>query len=355
MHLTSPYPSGTALRSSGRFAGPAPGGRLLRAALGYLLAFTLTAVGFVWTAAGQRLDGALLPRAERGGGYEQPTDLVEPAKTVLFWFGDPAVLGLLLVGVLVLGVLARRPWAGVMGIALVGATAVLSSVAKQVILRPDLAVATSTTHNSFPSGHVSVAMALLLAVLLVLPAPARWWFAVPGAMGVSVVAAATMIAGWHRFSDVCGGVLLVAVLFCLAAAPLARSRDGVGPGAGPAGVLVGLLCLLGGVAVLGLLGGVAVLGLLGGEPLVAPDAASSGPGGMFVAIMTGSGLIVLVVVTILVLVRSADFVGPVRKRRMDPVHPVSAASPRAEPDSGAAEGRWSPQDMIHWATSDGMR
>jgi membrane-associated phospholipid phosphatase len=325
----------TAPRSSGRFAGRAPGGRLLRAALGYLLAFALTAVGFVWTAAGQRLDGGLLPRAERGGGYEQPTNLVEPAKNVLFWFGDPVVLGLLLVGVLVLGALARRPWAGVMGVALVCATAVVASVAKQVILRPDFAVATSTTHNSFPSGHVSVAMAVLLAVLLVLPAPARWWFAVPGAVGVSVVAAATMIAGWHRFSDVCGGVLLVAVLFCLAAAPLARTRETGGPGPGPAGVLVGLL---------GPLGGVAVLGLLGGVPLVAPDAAPSGTGVLFVAITAGSGLVVLVVATILVLVRSVDFVGPVPRAGRGP-----------EPDNAAVDGRSTTPTMIHWATSDGMR
>ncbi|MFC6016241.1 phosphatase PAP2 family protein [Plantactinospora solaniradicis] len=351
MHPTSPYPSGTALRSSGRFAGRPPGGRLLRAALGYLLAFALTALGFVWTAAGQRLDGGLLPRAERGGGYEQPTDLVEPAKNILFWFGDPAVLGLLLVALLLLGVLARRRWAGVTGLALVGTTVVVASVAKQAILRPDLAVATSTTHNSFPSGHVAVAMALLLAVLLVLPAPARWWFAVPGAAGVSVVAAATMIAGWHRFSDVCGGVLLAAALFCLAAAPLARTRDGGRPGPGPAGVLVGLL---------GLLGGASVLGRLGGVPLVAPDAASSGTGGLFVAITAGSGLVVLVVATILVLVRSADFVGPVPDRRVDPVEvdpvdPVPGAGRGPEPDSTAADGRSTTQAMINWATSAGMR
>ncbi|TDC39300.1 hypothetical protein E1211_04760, partial [Micromonospora sp. 15K316] len=91
--------------------GRAPAGRLLRAAIGYLLAFALTTVAFVWTVPGQRLDGDLLPRAERGGGYEQPTDLVEPAKIVLAWFGDPLSMGLLLGTVLLLGVATGRVWA----------------------------------------------------------------------------------------------------------------------------------------------------------------------------------------------------------------------------------------------------
>ncbi|MGX7671568.1 phosphatase PAP2 family protein [Plantactinospora sp. DSM 117369] len=278
-----------------------PARRLRRAALGYLLAFVLTAVGFVGTGAGQSLDGRLLPRAERGGGYAQPTGLVEPAGSVLAWFGDPAVLGLLLVAVLLLGVLRRRPWAGMAGVGLVGAAVVAASVAKQVILRPDLGVATSTTHNSFPSGHVAAAMALLLAVLLVLPAPVRPWCAVPGAVGVCTVAAATMIAGWHRFSDVLGGVLLAAALFCLAAAALVR--PGVGTRAAPAAA---------GFGPLGLLGGVPLLGLLAFAPSLAPYAASGGVGGLFVAIAAGSGLVVLVVATVLILVRSVDFVGPAR-------------------------------------------
>ncbi|MEK8104953.1 phosphatase PAP2 family protein [Micromonospora sp. M12] len=59
-----------------------------------------------------------------------------------------------------------------------------------------------------------------MAFLLVLPGWARRWLAVPGAAGVSVIASATMIAGWHRFSDVLGGVLLGVTVFCLAAAAL---------------------------------------------------------------------------------------------------------------------------------------
>ncbi|WP_422770433.1 phosphatase PAP2 family protein [Plantactinospora sp. WMMC1484] len=286
---------------------PSPGrpvGRLLRAGLGGLLGFVLTAVGFVGTAAGQSLDGRLLPRAERGGGYEQPTDLVGPAKAVLACFGDLRLLGLLVGAILLLGVLNRRPWAGLAGVLLVGAAVVAASAAKQAIIRPDLAVPTSTTHNSFPSGHVTAAMALLLATLLVLPAPARWWVALPGAVGVCAVGAATMIAGWHRFSDVVGGVLLAATLFCPVAAALARPRPGAGGGTGPGGVALGL------VGLVGLLGGVPLLALLGGGPSLHPGAVPVGLGGPFAAIAAGSGLVLLLVAGILAVLRPVDFAGP---------------------------------------------
>ncbi|AVT37873.1 hypothetical protein C6W10_17040 [Plantactinospora sp. BB1] len=347
VHPVSPYPSttppGPPARSDRRPAPAArePARRLRRAALGYLLAFVLTAVGFVGTGAGQLLDGTLLPRAERGGGYEQPTELVEPARAVLAWFGDPAVLGLLLVAVLLLGLLGRRPWAGVVGVGLVGASVVVAGVAKQVILRPELGVADSTTHNSFPSGHVAAAMALLLAVLLVLPAPARGWCAAPGAVGVCTVAACTMIAGWHRFSDVLGGVLLAAALFCLAAAVLARPRRDTG--AASAAVEVGSF---------GLLGGVPLLALLAGVPAYPADTATGGAGGLFVAIVAGSGFVALVVATVLVLLRPVDFVRPSPGRGPTPGR---GPGPGAESDSSAAGVRSVPRIMIDKATSTGMQ
>ncbi|MCI2423363.1 phosphatase PAP2 family protein [Saccharopolyspora sp. K220] len=192
--------------------------RLLGAALGYLVALGLTCLVFVWTRDGQRLDGWLVPRAERGGGYEQQTTLVEPAKTVLSYFGDPAVLVVLLGMVLLVGALSKRFLAGVAGVAAVLCSVGIARVLKLLVVRPDLGVDGSTTHNSFPSGHAAVAMGLLLAFLLVLPGRARRWVAVPGVAGVSVIASATMITGWHRFSDVVGAVLLAAALSCLAAA-----------------------------------------------------------------------------------------------------------------------------------------
>ncbi|MFC3499542.1 phosphatase PAP2 family protein [Micromonospora krabiensis] len=262
----------------------------------YLLGFGVTCGVFLWTRAGQRLDGLLLPRAERGGGYEQRTALLGPAKTVLEVFGDRTVLVALLGGVLLLGVLGRRLLAGVVGVVMVLGAVAVAGVAKSVLIRPDLQVQSSTTHNSFPSGHVTAAAALLMAFLLVAPRRARAWIAVPGAAGVSVVAAATMLTGWHRASDAVGGVLLAATLCCLASAVLARRRqaareggtDRGGRAVGALGAAPGLVLLLGALLV------------------VMPGLVASVEPGPLIAVMTVTGLTVAIVVSVLLPLRTTD-------------------------------------------------
>ncbi|MEV4758807.1 phosphatase PAP2 family protein [Micromonospora sp. NPDC049559] len=277
-----------------------PSRPLLVAAGCYLLALGLTSGVFLWTRAGQWLDGLLLPRAERGGGYEQRTVLVGPARAVLDVFGSPTVLAALLGSVLLVGLLGRRLVAGVVGVGMVLGAVAVAGVAKSVLLRPDYQIESSTTHNSFPSGHVTAATALLMAFLLVLPGWARPWLAVPGAAAVSVVASATMIAGWHRFSDTLGGVLLGAVLCCLAAAALAARRGDAGPGdadetrAGPRrAALIG--------AVLGLV--VLVWALLA----VVPRLAASVEPGPLAAIVATTVLTTVTVVAVLFPLRTTDF------------------------------------------------
>ncbi|MEC3982263.1 phosphatase PAP2 family protein [Amycolatopsis sp. H20-H5] len=220
-----------------------PLGPLLGAAGVYLIALTLTGVVFVLTRGGQQVDGELLPRAERGGSYRQDTALLGPAKALLAFFGDVGVLAVLLTAVVLTAALSRRFWAGLAGVAVFGCAVGAAKLLKAAILRPDLGVDGSTTHNSFPSGHVAAAAGLLCAGLLAVPARARWWVAVPGAAGVTAVASATMIVGWHRLSDVVGAVLLALLVCCLAAAALAHRR-GVTRPPGRAAWLKGALLLL---------------------------------------------------------------------------------------------------------------
>lgn len=184
---------------------------LLPAALVCLLCGGLTWLSLVWTPAGQELDQRLLAEA-RGDGL-----LLGPAGTLLSFVGNPLVLFGLLAGVLVAGALRGRAHAALAGVAAAGGSVVAARVLKTVLSRPDLDVAGSTTHNSFPSGHVTAAAAVVCAVLLVLPARARWWCAVPGVVVVGAVGAATMVAGWHRVSDVVGAVALVGAVGCVAA------------------------------------------------------------------------------------------------------------------------------------------
>ncbi|MET8529963.1 phosphatase PAP2 family protein [Micromonospora sp. NPDC005172] len=280
-----------------------PAVRLLAAAVCCLLALGLVGVVFVWTQPGQWIDGLLLPRAERGGGYEQSSDLFGPATVVLRHFGRPSLLAVLLAAVLVVGLLGRRLLPGVVGVGMVLGAVLAAGAAKSALPRPEFAVAGSTTHNSFPSGHVAVATALALAFLLVVPAAVRRWLVLPGAAGVSVIGAATMIAGWHRFSDVLGGVLLSVALFCLAAAVLA-ARPGGAARRLPAVPASGRAWRVAAEGAVGLLVLVWVVRVL------VPGLATALRWGPFVAILAAAGLTMLAVGVAAFLIRSVEFGGP---------------------------------------------
>jgi membrane-associated phospholipid phosphatase len=229
---TGPRPSsGTPVRPPVvSAAAPRHLGRLLAAALGYLLALGLTGLVFVWTGGGQQVDGELVPRLYGPDGYPRSIALARPARSLLSLVEDPAVLAVLLLSVLLVGALGRRLLAALAGIAAALCSVAGTAIVKLAVPRPDLGIDGSTTHNSFPSGHVAAATGLVFAYLFVLPAWARWLAAIPATAVVTAVASATMIAGWHRFSDALGAILLTSMLSCLAAAALAP-----GCGAGRAG------------------------------------------------------------------------------------------------------------------------
>lgn len=219
---------GRPLAPPGATVGPARGhpARALGAALGYLLVLAATAVAFVGTPGGQWLDGRLVPRVYWDGADTGRTALMSPALRLLYLLEDPRVLAALIACVLLTGALSRRVWAAIAGIAALLCSAGGSLVLKAAVPRPDLGVAGSTGHNSFPSGHAAAATGLLLAFVLALPGRARWWLAAPGALAAWAVGAAAMIAGWHRLSDVLGSVALASASCCLAAGALAYLRGG---------------------------------------------------------------------------------------------------------------------------------
>ncbi|MEU7923861.1 phosphatase PAP2 family protein [Micromonospora sp. NPDC049107] len=297
----APSPGPARALAAGRPAAP-PALRLLAAGVCCLLALCLVGVVFVWTQPGQWVDGLLLPRAERGGGYEQPGGLFGPATVVLRHFGQPAPLAVLLSAVLVVGLLGRRLLPGVVGVGMVLTAVLAAGVAKSALPRPDLAVPNSTTHNSFPSGHVAVATALALAFLLAAPGAARRWLVVPGAAGVSVIGAATMIAGWHRFSDVLGGVLLSMALFCLAAAALAArsGSDALRPPGGPPSGRVRRALVEGALGLVVLVWAVRVL---------VPGLAAELRWGPVLAVLLATASTMLAVGVAAFLIRSVEFVG----------------------------------------------
>lgn len=119
--------------------------------------------------------------------------------------GSIAVAVLVLVGVAV--VRDRYAAAAAAGILVLGAN-VTTQAMKALGDRADHGYLTVA---SFPSGHATVVVSLVFAALLVAPPQARTTVSLVGSGAITVTAAATLVASWHRPADILG-----AVLVCLA-------------------------------------------------------------------------------------------------------------------------------------------
>jgi hypothetical protein len=190
-------------------------------------AMVLTYAVLVATTSGQVLEGRLLPSGNIRVGDGQDIWLIGLSRQLLEVFGDNVRIAVVLAILLLIALLLRRLRAGVVGTAVVVGSGLAAQGLKGLLIRPDLDVAGTGSHNSFPSGHVAVATGLVVAFLFVLPAGARLWLALPGAAVIAAIGTATVIAGWHRPSDVIGGVLLAGTLQLIASAV---SRRGLGGG-----------------------------------------------------------------------------------------------------------------------------
>ena len=115
----------------------------------------------------------------------------------------------------------RKAWdIAIAGMAILGVASVAAELFKRVILqRPDLAgLDEPGAHNSFPSGHTTIAMAILLSLIVVVGYRWRGWVVGFAMIWASSVGAATVTARWHRFSDTLGAdalALFVAALVAL--------------------------------------------------------------------------------------------------------------------------------------------
>jgi membrane-associated phospholipid phosphatase len=152
---------------------------------------------------------------------------------------------------------------------IVGAN-VTTQVIKLLLDRPELGVDVerAAAGNSLPSGHTTVAAAVVVALVLVLPAGVRGAVGVIGAVAAAFVGVATLSAGWHRPSDVVAALLVVGVwagvagLFVL----LAQRHHGNAVYGPPNRVAMGMLALAG----LGLLAGAAIAMALTDHVLTTP-------------------------------------------------------------------------------------
>jgi membrane-associated phospholipid phosphatase len=198
----------------------ADGVALRAAAVGVAAAALLAAVYVlaVWTHTGQRFEDAVL-NAVAGGVNDRQAYLAQLILNTV----RRASLAAAIAGILTLGWLGRRAYAGILAAGVIVAATLTTQVLQAVVERPILlSRGYRREDQSFPSGHAAIAMAVLAALVLVVPHRFRWYavvVAAPGAIGVGL---ATVTVGWHRPSDVVGSDLIVLAYACLAIVLLAR-------------------------------------------------------------------------------------------------------------------------------------
>jgi hypothetical protein len=251
----------------------------------------------VWTAAGQRFEDAVLKAAELTAGGTagaRATDLLDRLTV-------PSIAGVVVV-VLAVGLVRRKPFLGFLGAGVVLASIATTMAIRMSLLRPVLLHhGTRREDQSFPSGHVAVAMSVMCALVLVAPYRFRGAVVFLTSLWAVSIEVAAVTASWHRPSDTIGSDLIVVFYGSAAIALLAR-RGWVRAAALPTatgraarGVLVGAY---GGSALLAVTVA-AVAGTSGGPVLTAGRAIA----------LSGSTAVAL---TLLTLLRGIDLDTPPR-------------------------------------------
>jgi len=138
--------------------------------------------------------------------------------------------------VALIGLLRRQRVLAAAGVSIILVGQAITQILKHFVLpRPDLSlIATRHMENTLPSGHTTVAMTLLFALLLVVPYRYRgvvMFFALTWAVGMG---AFTIVARAHRLSDTLAADAVALVVACAASYLLGRTdrvRAVASPGA----------------------------------------------------------------------------------------------------------------------------
>ncbi|MBO0812885.1 MAG: phosphatase PAP2 family protein [Microlunatus sp.] len=207
------------------------------AALGLFLAAALGVALTAWialgTALGQRLDEQAL-RVLTGSSSvvnDRLIRLLEQVNT-----GSVAVALAIMIGIALVRGRFRVALAAVVLVA--GANVTTQLLKHDLLVRPNLG--NGGLDNTLPSGHTTVVFSLVLAAVLVAPRALRAVVAFGGAAVGALTGLATVIAGWHRPSDVVAGLLVTLAWAALVSAFIAGGpRDGALARGGPFPALLG--------------------------------------------------------------------------------------------------------------------
>ena len=181
----------------------------------------------VWTVPGQTYDDMALTNFR---GFLDQAPLVK-AYLGLFTIPYATVVICVVLGLVALVVvLVRRRWwllgqVAVYALVVYGAARIL----KRFLPRPVLIHVQASAANSAPSGHTILALAVVLALLCVVPRVWRAFVALVGFAFDLSVGCSLVQGGWHRPSDVVMGILIPTGL-CLIALAATRGTGMDAPG-----------------------------------------------------------------------------------------------------------------------------
>ncbi|HET8601942.1 MAG TPA: phosphatase PAP2 family protein [Segeticoccus sp.] len=157
----------------------------------------------VGTARGQRWDEAA--RYAVSGPPATVHTLVEAMSMVSI-----GTVGAVLLVCGLVALVQRRIALALTALALVAGANVTTQVLKYMVIhRPDLLGL--GIQNSLPSGHTTAVLSLAMAAVLVAPARLRGLVTLGAALAATLVGAGTVIARWHRPSDVLAATAVCAV------------------------------------------------------------------------------------------------------------------------------------------------
>lgn len=173
----------------------------------------------VLTPTGQEIENAALTGAKLSG-----TAQIQDARDQL----DMISKGSLIVGIIIVGIIGYIHSGfrlAASGVCVIAGGVILAEVLKRFVLpRPDLVGAPADiAHNSFPSGHTTIAMTFLVGILIVTPYRWRGLAMLLTMAWATTIGAATLAAQWHRLSDTIGGAAIAVIAGAIASIYLANS------------------------------------------------------------------------------------------------------------------------------------
>ena len=152
---------------------------------------------------------------ERSPWFDVPALLLD-------WLGG-GVVGIFVVpvGLAVLLVVARRPWAAVYSVLAAVLSAGLVQLLKNLFDRPrPEEILVVSDFGSFPSGHVANAATIAVTLIIVFGLHrSRWWVWMLGAAYIVAMALARTYLGAHWITDTVGGALIGIAVAVMVAVP----------------------------------------------------------------------------------------------------------------------------------------